>query len=220
MNDFGGGVWSTSLIQPAYLQSNGGLSIVESLILGNFSQPIIEAICHNEMNEDCQSRTGFSIRSIKLAEFYRKVHTLDTLVGESLNDNKWTRNIEGNTFVFFDKVKTLQEYADDTRVKNICEIGFNTGYSALNFLLANPNASLVSFDIFSHSYTSSAADALYSLLPERNIQVIAGDSAKTVPRFAKMFPSFKCDLIFIGTVNHFRICCVSCMTFFRWWSHN
>jgi predicted O-methyltransferase YrrM len=92
----------------------------------------------------------------------------------------------------------MQSLADDHQVENICEIGFNAGYSALNFLSSNPTASIVSFDLLEHDYAYAAINALHSMYPSRNLVVIAGDSKIAVKDFHEMRPDFRCNLIFIG----------------------
>jgi predicted O-methyltransferase YrrM len=112
--------------------------------------------------------------------------------------NDWQKNVEGNSAHFLEKVRVLQDLADDHRVNNICEIGFNAGYSALNFLIANPTASIVSFDLLEHHYAAVAASAILELFPNRNFTLIAGDSKMTVRRLKEIHSNYKCNLIFIG----------------------
>jgi predicted O-methyltransferase YrrM len=64
----------------------------------------------------------------------------------------------------------------------ICEIGFNAGHSCLLMLLANPNSSIVCFDICHHAYTLPCFEYLESQFPGR-LTLICGDSSVTVPSF-------------------------------------
>ena len=49
-------------------------------------------------------------------------------------------------------------------------------------MIANPSASLISFDILLNSYTPFAIRAIQNLFPSRNITVVGGDSGVTVPK--------------------------------------
>ena len=94
--------------------------------------------------------------------------------------------------------KQLNLYSLGRTAKNILEIGFNTGHSALLFLISNPESKLTCFDIVSHKYTMPCFEYLNSLFPGR-INLIAGDSTITVPEFYKVCSNInKFDLIFIS----------------------
>ena len=96
------------------------------------------------------------IRSVKLVEYLRRTTILDEKIASfDPQGSAWKQVIEGNTLAYFQKIKKLSELADDPRV----EIGFNCGYSSLNFLTANPTARVISFDLFSNRCTSSRAIA-------------------------------------------------------------
>jgi predicted O-methyltransferase YrrM len=116
--------------------------------------------------------------------------------------------VEGNCFF---KHETMNEKIDELIYKqinlfslgrtarNILEIGFNAGHSALLFLLSNPDSKLLCFDIVSHRYTMPCFEYLNSLFPGRII-LIPGDSTITVFSFYKYFKSLytdKFDLIHI-----------------------
>jgi predicted O-methyltransferase YrrM len=109
-----------------------------------------------------------------------------------------TNAIEGNTGLFSSSTMTLlkaaQQVPDDG---TICEIGFNAGHSAIAYLSANPKARIISFDIGHHSYTWKALQVLQHYYPDASIQLVIGDSARSVPDFIKLNPHVKCDLIFI-----------------------
>jgi hypothetical protein len=81
-------------------------------------------------------------------------------------------------------------------VRNICEIGFNAGHSALNWLTASPHTKVFAFDIGHHHYTAHGFEFLRQLFPRR-LQLTMGDSTDTVPTFAKLNPGLKCDLLLI-----------------------
>ena len=88
-------------------------------------------------------------------------------------------------------------------VRRICEIGFNAGHSASLWLMANPTAEVLMFDLWTHNSSEIAAKFLLS--PEARalgiedaasrLQIIKGDSTKTVVDYAAENPSVKCDLL-------------------------
>lgn len=116
-----------------------------------------------------------------------------------MNNSNWENVIEGNCLAYFGKLQSLQYYANDTRVETICEIGFNAGYSAINFLIANEKARLISFDILLNPYTPAAIRSVHGLFPNRKIIVIGGDSTYSIRSAidAGLFDQHKCNLIFI-----------------------
>ena len=144
--------------------------------------------------------TASAVRSIKVAEFFRRTAVLDTgIAAHHPNGSDWKRRIEGNTLAYYHKITRLSELADDSRVQTICEIGFNCGYSALNFLTANPVARFFSFDLFANNYVPAAAVTLHEMFPGRNMAIVAGSSLLTVPKMAPTLAASQslCNLIFI-----------------------
>lgn len=61
--------------------------------------------------------------------------------------------------------------------KNILEIGFNAGHSALLYFYSNPNIKLLSFDICSHIYTQKCVNYINEIY---DIEFVKGDSTKTL----------------------------------------
>ena len=85
-------------------------------------------------------------------------------------------------------------------IQTIAEIGLNSGHSAENFFLNIPELKqFISFDIQHHEYTKIAREYLEREYPGRFF-FIQGDSAITVPEFAKSTNAV-CDLIYIDG-NH------------------
>jgi predicted O-methyltransferase YrrM len=60
-------------------------------------------------------------------------------------------------------------------IKNVLEIGFNSGFSALLMLISNPNIHLTCYDIGLHKYTLPCYLKLKELFPDR-INIVIGDS--------------------------------------------
>ena len=116
-----------------------------------------------------------------------------------LNDPNWvhTYKLEGHTAGTFYKSKEMHRLASNPMISTICEIGFNTGYSVVNFLTANNQATIFSFDLFVHGYAPAAVRILHEMFPTRDLIVIPGDSKNTVPIATKHYLKNKCNLLFI-----------------------
>lgn len=97
-----------------------------------------------------------------------------------------------------------------TEIKNILEIGFNSGLSAAAFLEARSDIRLVSVDIGVHTYVLRAKQWLERLFPGRHMLVI-GDSLDVLPQMEHRFPGFVPDLVWVdgghdGDVPYMDIC--------------
>lgn len=55
----------------------------------------------------------------------------------------------------------------------------------MNWLVSNPIAEVLSFDITRTVYTPAAINAIHQLFPKRVVTLITGDSATSVPNFAQ-----------------------------------
>ena len=97
--------------------------------------------------------------------------------------------LEGNIFMFhhtttytdlfLNKAKNISNMVLHSHVKNVMEIGFNAGFSALLMLITNPNIQLTCFDLGEHSYTYPCYLKLKETFGSR-ISLIQGDSTKTL----------------------------------------
>ena len=65
----------------------------------------------------------------------------------------------------------------------IMEIGFNAGHSLLLFLMKQPSARYVVFDICIHSYVKPCFEYLKSQFPQATLELIEGDSMQTVANY-------------------------------------
>lgn len=146
-------------------------------------------------NESC----WHSHRSFNMRELADKAQLLNNNIGVIMKKPNWISDyeLEGNSLEYFHKSKILMDIVDDPRVETICEIGFNSGYSAITFLIANRRAKLISFDIFTHEYGGAAVRAVQDLFPGRNTAFIAGNSSTSVPAAAPLLSQQKCNVIFI-----------------------
>lgn len=107
-------------------------------------------------------------------------------VGEPLEGNIFYEHLEENkaklTDRFFPKRAALAMFAMSH--DNIVEIGFNSGFSALLMLTANPNLKLTSVDICEHKYTEPCYQYLKSIFEDR-ITLVKGDSREVLPDVLK-----------------------------------
>jgi len=98
--------------------------------------------------------------------------------------------LEGNIFmlhhtttytdIYLNKAKNISNLVLNNNIKNVMEIGFNAGFSALLMLISNPNMSITCFDLGEHKYTISCYEKIKETFGDR-INIIIGDSTKTLP---------------------------------------
>ncbi len=86
----------------------------------------------------------------------------------------------------------------------IGEIGFNFGFSSMAFMIGNPAAKVVSFDIGMHDYVLPSKSIVDALFPDRH-QLVVGDSRETVPQYARENAGSRFDLAFIDGGHEFEI---------------
>ena len=82
-------------------------------------------------------------------------------------------------------------------VKSIAEVGFNAGHSALVMLMSNPHARIQSFDLGEYESARVALASLKKQFPDRDIDVIWGDSRQTIPAYAQTYTGPKFDVIIV-----------------------
>jgi predicted O-methyltransferase YrrM len=96
---------------------------------------------------------------------------------------------------FLNKQLNLVDLAKRTQ-GNLMEIGFNAGHSALLFLMTAPkDTTFLFFDIAEHSYVRPCFDYLRSEFPERQMELVIGDSKQSIPTWIQAHPDIKFDLI-------------------------
>jgi len=79
------------------------------------------------------------------------------------------------------KRRNLMELA--TKARNVLEIGFNGGHSALLILLANPQIKISIVDLFTSPYAEACFDYLNRCFPGRLVS-LKGDSRDVLPRLS------------------------------------
>jgi hypothetical protein len=98
--------------------------------------------------------------------------------------------LEGNIFMFhhttvykddsfINKPKNISNLVLNKNIKNVMEIGFNSGFSSLLMLLTNPYLSISCFDLGEHKYTMPCYEKLKETFGDR-INITIGDSTKTL----------------------------------------
>ena len=128
---------------------------------------------------------------INETKIYINSHLLPIInnIGEQLEGNIFYRETITNDFL--DKVKNLSNLVLNKNVRNIMEIGFNSGFSTLLFLMSNPHLKITCFDLGEHKYTIPCYEKLRETFGSR-INLITGDSTTTLQNINEQF-----DLIHI-----------------------
>jgi predicted O-methyltransferase YrrM len=81
-------------------------------------------------------------------------------------------------------------------IKNILEIGFNSGLSAAAFLEGRKDIRMISVDIGVHTYVLRAKQWLERLYPGRHMLVI-GDSLDVLPQLEQRFGGWSPDMVWV-----------------------
>jgi hypothetical protein len=105
---------------------------------------------------------------------------------------------------FYATYKPLSELVDDPRIRTICEIGPSDGYSSLAFLVLNPLAKLIAFDVLDSSQVGTAdLELIRRMLPDRKIVSAYGPPEETIPRFgvALRGEDSRCNVIYIHGIK-------------------
>lgn len=110
--------------------------------------------------------------------------------------------LEGNIFMyhhtttytdlFLNKTKNISNIVLPSYVRNVMEIGFNSGFSALLMLLSNPHITLTCMDLNEHKYTYPCFLQLQKTFGDR-IRIILGDSTSTLPLMSDVYDVIHID---------------------------
>ena len=126
---------------------------------------------------------------------HTKAYTNFTRYTEGLKKISVNEEVEGGSEIH--QCKYFIDYLiRNSRMKNIVEIGFNTGVSSAYFLSARDDIKVISVDIGIHTYVNECKKLIDGQFPGRHTLHI-GDSRKIIPELNKLEPGFKPDLIFI-----------------------
>lgn len=95
-------------------------------------------------------------------------------------------------------MKAVKEFAKSHPVRTICEIGFAGGHSASVFLFSTKTAQYTAFDMWDRAeYEDAALAWVRKTFQGRDINLVKGDSTKTVPQYQGT-----CDVIHIDGAHH------------------
>jgi predicted O-methyltransferase YrrM len=100
---------------------------------------------------------------------------------------------EGSSSI--EEMAYLMQTVRAEKARNIVEVGFHLGHSALAFLTASPETKVTSFDIGKH-YITTTKKHVDKLFPARHT-LIEGDSTVTIPRYIQDNPGTTFDLMFV-----------------------
>jgi predicted O-methyltransferase YrrM len=114
---------------------------------------------------------------------------------EGLKGVTVSEEVEGGSEMY--QCKYFIDYLiTNPNIKNIVEIGFNTGISSAYFLSARDDIRVISVDIGDHKYVYECKKLIDEQFPGRHTLLI-GDSKKIIPELNKSESRIKPDLIFI-----------------------
>ena len=130
-----------------------------------------------------------------MTEEHNKAYDKFTRYNEGLKGISITEEVEGGS-----EINQCKYFIDfliaNPKIKNIVEIGFNTGVSSAYFLSARDDIKVISVDIGYHRYVYECKKLIDEQFPGRHTLII-GDSRKIIPELNKSDPRIKPDLIFI-----------------------
>uniref|UniRef100_A0A6C0HR72 Nucleotide-diphospho-sugar transferase domain-containing protein n=1 Tax=viral metagenome TaxID=1070528 RepID=A0A6C0HR72_9ZZZZ len=137
----------------------------------------------DEMTIFLNNIKDFTINNnINKAKSYIDINLLPIIhnCGELLEENIFMiHHTTYYTDAFLNKTKNISNVVLNKNIKNVMEIGFNSGFSTLLMLLSNPNICISCFDLGQHKYTMPCYEKLKETFGSR-INIIIGDSTKTL----------------------------------------
>lgn len=130
-----------------------------------------------------KSLKDFTINNhIQAAKSYIDQHLLPVIYscGEPLEGNIFTLHKSTDyTDVYLNKAKNISNLVLNQNIRNVMEIGFNSGFSTLLMLLSNRKMRITCFDLGDHLYTVPCYQKLKETFGDR-ISIVFGDSTKTL----------------------------------------
>ena len=119
--------------------------------------------------------------------------------GELLEGNIFTLQHTKYTDIFLNKAKNISNLVLNKNIRNVMEIGFNSGFSTLLMLISNPKMHITCIDLGEHKYTLPCYEKLKEFFGDR-INIILGDSTKTLKNIHNKY-----DLIHIDGGHSFEV---------------
>ncbi|CAM9845751.1 unnamed protein product, partial [Discosporangium mesarthrocarpum] len=149
----------------------------------------------------CMDLVEVTVRDRREDTYHRMVRLLEDHLAR-VNPNF---EFEGHTGGNPEKVWSLGSLAREggEHVQTVCEIGFNAGHSALNWLLnTGPDTKVVAFDLGGHPYVIHAVQYLQQNLFPGRLDLVLGSSQETVPSYALQLEaqgkgSGPCNILFV-----------------------
>lgn len=136
-----------------------------------------------EMNLFLSELKDYTIsNNINLSKNYINEYLLDIVnnSGELLEGNIFMyHHTTSYTDMFLNKTKNISNVVLNKNVKNVMEIGFNSGFSVLLMLISNPNINVTCYDIGEHKYTMPCYEKLKETFGDR-LNIVIGDSTVTL----------------------------------------
>jgi predicted O-methyltransferase YrrM len=202
-------------------------NILQSLIVNNDDNIHSDKVIHHfpggpglyedkilSMTHFLNSIKDFTINNnINNAKLYINNYLLPIIhnCGELLEGNIFMLHQTTNyTDLFLNKTKNISNLVLNKNIKNVMEIGFNSGFSALLMLLTNPNMHITCFDLGEHAYTLPCYQKLKETFGRR-INIIIGDSTQTLQTHHDIFDLIHIDgghstqVAYSDIVNSYRL---------------
>lgn len=138
---------------------------------------------------DAMQNRLFRLKDATIEQIIQKTKTyIDTHLmpiirqtGEALEGNIFMHHLHsGYTDQFIGKIKNICGLVLNPKIRNVMEIGFNSGFSTLLMLMANPRMKITCFDLGLHSYTMPCYEKLRETYGDR-LTIHLGDSTQTLP---------------------------------------
>jgi len=182
--------------------------ILNSLVVNNDNNIHSDKVIHHFPGGPCV----YQHKIINMSVFLNKIkdYTINNNINKAkqyINDfllpiiNNCGELLEGNIFMlhhttvytdeFLNKTKNISNLVLNKNIKNVMEIGFNSGFSTLLMLLTNRNMNITCFDLGEHRYTMPCYMKLKETFGDR-INIIIGDSTNTLRNVSNVY-----DLIHI-----------------------
>jgi predicted O-methyltransferase YrrM len=170
--------------------------ILKSLVVNNDNNIHSDKVIHHfpggpgVYNHKIHNMTIF-LNSIKDFTITNNIYKTKIFINDYLLPiiNNCNELLEGNIFmlhhtcnytnIFLNKAKNISNLVLNKNIRNVMEIGFNSGFSTLLMLLSNPNMHIMCFDLGYHKYTLPCYEKLKEFFGDR-INIILGDSTKTL----------------------------------------
>ena len=130
-----------------------------------------------------------NILSDILSEQIKNLGIILDEIGEQVEGNLIC-DVHSSNLVYdknFAKIHNLQSLVRDKN--KVCEIGVNAGHSLLIMLEQNPNAEYYLFDLGYHKYTQPCIEYIRNIYSNTKINIIYGDSKKTLQKFIVSNPN-------------------------------